>query len=72
MPLAGTVLTRHGLHLFTAAKMCPDILAAVQHAHDQDTIGLLLVIHHVAAMHDAAESGRLQILTCDACKRIIG
>jgi hypothetical protein len=32
----------------------------------------LLVIHHVAAMHDAAESGRLQILMCDACKRIIG
>jgi hypothetical protein len=52
--------------------MRPDILPAVQHAHDQDAIGLLLVKNHMAAMHKAAETRGLQILTRDACERIVG
>ena len=44
------------LRLLTAAKLRPDILPAVQHAHDQHAVGLRLVKNHVAVMHDAAQA----------------
>jgi hypothetical protein len=56
----------------TAAKMPTDILPAVQHAHDQYTVRLRLIKHDVAGMDDAAEVFGLQILTGDACERILG
>ena len=52
--------------------MRPHILPAVQHAHDQYAIGLWLVENHVAAMHNAAESGRLQLLPRETDERIAG
>ena len=39
-----------------ARKTNTDILPAVQHAHDQDAIGLLLVKHDVAAMSHMAKA----------------
>jgi hypothetical protein len=48
-----------GLQILTAAKMFPDILPAVQHAHDQHAVGLRLVKNHVAVMHNAAQAFRL-------------
>jgi hypothetical protein len=51
--------------------MRPDILPAVQHAHDQHAVGLGLVKHDVAAVDDAAEACRPQIFTRDACEGIV-
>lgn len=52
--------------------MRPHILSAVQHAHDQHAIRLLLVKHDVAAVYEAAEAFGLQILTHEACERVDG
>jgi hypothetical protein len=52
------------LWLLLAAKLRPDILPAVQHAHDQDAIGLLLVKHDVAAMSHMAKASFTRVGNC--------
>src|SRR5262245_24885739 len=63
---------RDGLRLLPAAKIRPDILPAMQHAYDQHAVGLRLVKHDMAAIHDAAKAFGPQIFTGNACERIIG